>query len=215
MNQENGERKIKRNLKSFLKNLKRIEEYYNLLPEIVEWYLHNNDKSNIISDLRIHITETFQIDASALFDYLVYNKKFEDLGNDEYKKPLECVNKIKMQYGPILRKYVNGNRNPFLINGIETNIDNNSTVHHMKFIRSDGEELKGQFRPDILLNLSLGIINSLKQSMDKGIYNIPEEIVDNYLKKSKDFNVFLNKIKEESQEESNGLSDGKNPLSTN
>ena len=185
-------------LKNFVINTNDIEQSNKIIENIFDLHFKFKDKKNILSDISMHLSEVFNFNPAGLFLYFSSNENFStsDLGieNSKYKNYMKTLNKIKFEYGFFVKKLMSIQQMPFMINFLETNIANGQTIHKIKLSRNDGETFEAVFNPDILMNLTTGMIGALNLSMQQGIYNINTQTLENYLKSTKEFNKYLESI---------------------
>jgi len=203
---ENNEEALRNNLSKFMDNMMKIDNYFDVIPRIIKLHFEVDNKDDLIANLHMHISEMINSDANILFEYLSYGrtleiKEFQNKG--KYKRALECINNIKIEYGSLIRVLYNGYKTPFIINSLQTNINNGDSTHEIKFSRADGKSLSGQFKPNILLPILSSLINSLKKSIENGVYNLNTGDIERFLHTSKEFNKFLESLLDKNKEESN------------
>lgn len=195
----NSRQQIFQNLREFIKKIRTVDDYHEILESIFEMHFKHDKKDDLIKNLSAHIEEVFKINAELFFSYVRTDEYFNieqlDLNSSKYKKTLELVNKLKMHYGAFLRPLFTRRQNPFLIVGAETNVTNNSSLHMLSLERADGEKFECLFSPDILMMIITALTNTLEKSMKDGIFNINGITLENYLKQSEKFKMFLDKLK--------------------
>jgi len=187
---------LKNNLKKFIMQLKTIEEYQNLIENIIELHLKFDEKSDLVRNIHGNLSNTMQTDAFILFDYFMYPTYLDieelELDKPRYKSCLDCINRLKRKYGGFFSQLITVNRNPFFINSVETSVSNSDSMHSIRISRADGKTLDGVFKSDTMMLIVSNLISALQMSMEKGIFNINEQIVNNYIEQSKNLENYLN-----------------------
>ncbi|MBS4534212.1 hypothetical protein GOQ29_01120 [Clostridium sp. D2Q-14] len=194
-------------LEDFIKKMSEVDNYHEILTTIFEMHFKHDDKDKLFRNLNTHIAEVFKTNPKNLIDYLQHPQytKIEELSLNatKYKASLLFVNKLKMKYGVLLRPLMAAQTNPFLINSIESNVGNGQSLHRLKLERADGKNLEGLFNSESLLSIFTVLIESLDKSLDRGIFNLNINTIDNYLNSSKIFNEHLTSLKKEYESEKN------------
>ncbi|WP_040191365.1 hypothetical protein [Clostridium culturomicium] len=194
MNTQQIKETIVENLKIYLQELKDNKTIYkvNLLPNIVQLYINTYEKSTVFSSLQQHLMEVYLSDPSIILDYIQLPIWINDgeLGPD-FKTAMKHINTTKNTYGGILKEYKESWKNPFLITTVEANVENNESVHNLTISRADGVHVKGQFKPQSILPIIQMLMSATQVSIEKGIYNLDLETIQNYIKSSSEFNEFL------------------------
>lgn len=131
----------------------------------------------------------------------MFNINDLELNPGEYRKLLEFINKLKLTYGGILDDLVRKSKDPFIIAGFQTNIREGETTHLLRIIRNDGETFETNFKPAGMLVLLSGLIESIRLSMEKGVYNISQNAIDSYLTESEAMKQYILKLMEENKHE--------------
>lgn len=191
----NSSENMKNNLITFIKSMEERKGISKILHQIFDARFNIDDRNSVIKGISIQISEILKSDPNFLLEYLtssIYysNEQFENYG-EKFINILETINEIKINYGVTLRDLLVNTQNPFIINGLETNVAPQSTLHKITFIRSDGESLNGLFSSQSLMAISTGIIESLHRSMLEGVFNIEQETLARYLNSTDNLNEFL------------------------
>ena len=203
--------------KDFLIKTKTLKNANTLLESIFDTHIKLDERSELISDLILNLSEVFQLNGMQVLLYIQFNETLssEDFGLNPkiHKNMIDSANKIKMKYGFIIRKLLMASQSPFLINSVETSIAANSTLHKIKFTRSDGESLVGVFNPEGLMSTVTGLTNALQASIEQGIYQLSDATLNGYKNQVNKLSICLNnlnqirdKVAVTSINESNGVS---------
>jgi hypothetical protein len=171
---------VESNLLSFVEKMKEIPNSEELLTEIFELHFIHTEKHTLAMELHSHITQIFKIDAMTLLQYLADMNSLIN-SDDSY---IKTINRLKMKYGYFINELLKRIQNPFLISGAEFNVENGSSVHKFLLRRVDGTYFEAQFNPGTFLPIVNLFINALRQSIEKGIYNLNEQDIENFLKES-------------------------------
>lgn len=168
------------NLWSFVEKMKEIPDAEELLTEIFDLHFRRTETHSLATELHGHITQVFKADATFLLHYL------GDLNvwvhsDDTY---IENINKLKRKYGYLINELLKRIQNPFLISGAETNVEHGSSIHKVSISRADGTRFDAQFTPGVFLPVLTLFINSVRQSIEKGIYNLNEQDIINFVVES-------------------------------
>ncbi|GEM_PF-4724265 len=184
-------------LKDYLKVLKDKNTYnkLNLLNDIASVYFHIDDKATAFRRLQQHLGEFYLCDPGILIDYLqlpiwIHESEVEK----DFDKGIKHINSMKIKYGLLIREYRECWKSPFLINTVEANVENNESIHNITIGRADGISIKGQFKPQSILPIIQMLMSSAQMAIDKGVYNLNRELIENYIKTSSEFNEFLTKL---------------------
>ncbi|NBI08383.1 hypothetical protein [Senegalia massiliensis] len=193
------------NLEHFIKEINKTDKYYEILSTIFETHFKLDSKEELIKNLNIHITEVFKVNAHILIEYLQHPNYFKieqlELNASKYKASLKLINEMKMKYGLLLRPLLASQNNPFLINSIDINVGNQQTLHRLNIERADGQKLEGQFNAESLLAITSVFIDSIDKALERGIFNLNIQTINNYFEYSEILNERLNKLKVEYEKE--------------
>ncbi|ERK31861.1 hypothetical protein [Clostridium intestinale] len=184
-------------LKKLLSDISRVENYKELVNDIIDLNVKVNS-DDLVDGITNSLSEAFNTDFYIMMVYFQGGNKFTpknfgDLSNP-CKEVLEFINTLMVKYGYILRKLMIEKRNPFLLNLVETNIENGSLLHSIKFKRVDGEELSGNIDIRNLLSISTVLIQTADIALKSAVYNLNIDIIENFLKTSKSINSQLENI---------------------
>lgn len=194
------------NLKLFVIKAREIENYYEILEHIFNYCTQKCDEKLLIEYLNDYISNAFGISGNYLVDYFISDGYVSaadlQLEGAKYNKIIETINKLKRQYGWHIRKASQRNHNPFMINTVGFSVGAKESLHVFKISRADGVTFEAVFNPQVMLTLLPSFIEGTHIAMRDGIFNVNVEVVNNYLKKSKEFNEFLEALIRENQGES-------------
>jgi|GEM_PF-5921711 hypothetical protein len=171
---------VESNLLLFVEKMREIPNSEELLTEIFELHFMHTEKDTLAMELHSHITNIFKIDAMTLLQYLA-DMKSSINSDDSY---IKTINRLKMKYGYFINELLKRIQNPFLIAGAEFNVENGSSIHRFSLRRVDGMYFEAQFNPGTFLPIVNLCINSLRQSIERGIYNLNEQDIMNFLTES-------------------------------
>lgn len=196
---------LQTNLKNFLEQLKQSGVDYLLIETIFEYSFKNSECNTAIRLIQDQFFSYFKINPLYLFEYMQFqgSLSISDLSLDAatYKKMLGSINLLKVKYGGIVSNYLQTLREPFLISSVETNVARNESMHTLRIVRGDGQKFEGMFKPASLMPIIEALMNSLRMSMERGIYNIDPNIIEMYLKGSAEFNDYLHTLLAEDKNE--------------
>lgn len=182
----NPKEKIVSGMTDFVRQLKQVDEYHDIMQTIIETHIKFDSTDEVIDKIQQHIVEVLRINPAPFIQYLIYPEfiRIEELPIDEvkYKRVLSFINSIKTKYGPLMRDWVQASKNPFLLSGVEINIANREATHGLKVIRCDGECLYTQFNCELLFAILTNMTQGAIMCIDKGIYNLSKQGIENYLK---------------------------------
>lgn len=184
-------------LKEFIIKAKTVKNYNTIIETMFESHFKLDDKNELLKNLNEHLVEVFHIHPFALLGYLQFNETLSvsDLEIDNsYKQCIESINKIKMKYGFVIRKLIMKSQAPFIINSVETNIGLGNSLHNITFYRCDGSYLSGMFNPEGLLAMSTSLLAAVKASMERGVYNLNEDTINNYITQSDLLKNYINNL---------------------
>lgn len=202
--QPNLDEKIKDDLKIFIKNMKNITEYQVILGTIIETHLQKDNDDIFVRNLTQHLSEVFNANAFSLIAYLQFPKVYNlnELNLDaKYKKALDCINKLKLKYGFVIRDLFMKSQSPLLITSIDVSVNIGNSLHNLKVIRGDGNALNGFCNSEMLMSFITRLLASLQASMEQGVYNFSDVTVKNFLTQNKHFEEYFVKLIKESDPE--------------
>ncbi|WP_316570680.1 hypothetical protein [Neobacillus sp. YIM B06451] len=163
-----------------------------LLTEILELHLkYNVTRDFHLNQLHSHLRDVFKIDTNPLLNYLADDNSF--LHSDD--KFIKEINILKMKYGYFLKNNIQKMKNPFMLNFAETNIEPGGAEHKLSFQRADGKRLDVMFTPGTLLPIISLLSTAAIKSINEGVYQLNEEIIDFYLNESDKLISILTAIK--------------------
>lgn len=195
----------KLNLEELLKQLKRSPLDYQMIEVVLKGGLNSNNFS--LGEFNQQFNNYFHSNPALFQEYMEVPQIFSiaDLSLDSptYKKALDFINNIKLTYGSRIRKFIIASRDPFIISSVETNIAHNETSHTIKFERGDGEALNGTFKPASLMAILASLTGALRFSLERGIFNIDQNVLDLYLSESAELKKSLEELMESSDVKTN------------
>lgn len=174
-------------LKETINKIGLIENSDEVISDIFEMNFIKNNKDSL-QEISIHLQEAFNMDCEIILTYILSHENFEEtlLSDCENKLILKAVHRLKRIYGYPLRKINTINKNPFCISGMSITMDKEETMFSMTINRADGEYLDSIMNTNELMNL----INFSSVNLDKiitdGKYNMDINIINNYIKISKE-----------------------------
>lgn len=195
---------IKKVVENLLKQLKSSQLDYQNIELIIERSIKQtdrfSDKSHVLRTISEQISFSFGINPHLLYDYLqvpiIVTISELSLDTPTYKKILEFINNIKIKYGVFINSLLVANREPFSITGVETSVGHNESMHVIRFIRGDGQVLEGMFKPAALMAILASLTDTLKISLERGIYNLDKNVIELYLGQSEELKKLLNQLLE-------------------
>lgn len=199
---------LKQDLEDFIKRLKEVEEYPALIEDIIELHLRFDNTKVLLKNIEKSINDVVKVRGSVLFNYFQLPRFFSieelNLNASEYSMCLKFINNLKKKYGGFFSRILEIDRNPFFINSIETSVGRLDSIHSIKFTRVDGEALNALFKPNILMSMITNLINVLQSSMERGIFDINEQVVKDYMIQSKKMENYLSNLTKDRAEREMG-----------
>lgn len=171
---------MEHNLLTFVDAMKNVKKAEKLIDEIFQIHFHFTSEKTLILDLYEHISTIFKIDANLLLHYLGATGLMLDSSDSK----VLYINNLKARYGLIIAKLLNRQASPFLITGAEMNVQDGGSIHKLSLTRNDQTTLEGQFNPATMLNILSVLTNGTAQSISRGIYNLREDEINNYIRAS-------------------------------
>ncbi|WP_176345174.1 hypothetical protein [Priestia aryabhattai] len=176
--------KVQQNIEEFLKSMIETEDSHEILEHLFAYYINNKSNNKIVvRDLINSIGEAFRVSPFTIIPYITSKTVYFGPGEFglDYYEHMRLINKLKSKYGSVVRKGLTAEQTPFLLAGASINISKKDSLHRVKLMRADGENLEAMFKPDSLLNILTVLTNGLRNSMDNGIFSLEEEEVKKYL----------------------------------
>lgn len=189
---------LKPQIKDLLIKVKNVGSYNEFLVFIIKNYFYDNKNGGVINKFAEHFSKIFKLNVQSFLHYLSLDFKVDlvdlDLSKAEYNAVNEFLHSIKLMYGPIILAEFNKNQDPFSLAGAEFNVIHNESTHKLTFKRNDGNFLDVNFRAHTLLPLTILLNQALHQSISNGLFNLNEDMVNDYIKANQEIILLLNDI---------------------
>lgn len=167
-----------------VRKLIEVKGYEKLLKEIFSLYLNSQTEPSALRNLNNHLERVFDINPNAFLDFFDAKVKYEDMEFEfediEYNEAYKILYELMQLYGPYYTRMSQSERNPFMLTGSNVNISINESTHSLRVFRADGQFMDFAFKPDTLMPTAIIIIQALEHSIQNGIFNLNQQIVEEY-----------------------------------
>lgn len=192
-----NESSFKNNMEETIKKIYKKKNYKSIINSIIKSNLEfcRNDFLNCIM---INFESVFDIKFSTILLYFERDENikaddFENYTND-FLEAIEFINELKEKYSFVVKKLLSQNRQPFLLNSTQININKESTDFTINITRTDGETFSALLDGESLLNMVNTLLNSTNVIINIERLTANIKTVEEYFKQSKMVTDSLNRI---------------------